>query len=416
MKVLLINKYHYIKGGSETYFFGVKKMLEDNGHTVITFSMKDDKNLESEYAKYFTHNVNYDSKSILDKIYNAINIIYSREAYIKLCRLIRDTKPDIAHVNLIYHQLSPSIFQALKKYNIPTVYTSHDYKIICPNYKCYNNVGVCTRCYGAKYYNCLLYKCHKESYLNSLLVTIEAYLHRLMKSYNTAHRIICPSRFMYNQLLEDGMERSKLICLPNFIADKFFEMKTEGLSFIRERTILYYGRLSKEKGIDLLIEAKKIISPDVKLRIIGTGPEEERLRKRVEDESIPNIEFLGFKQGNELFQEIQSSKCTIIPSLWNEVFGLTVVESYCLGTPVIGSDIAGIHEIIRDGITGFLFKCDDAKDLADKINRLISLQVNEYKNLVQNCLEEKKLYDPKQYYLKLFDIYKETMNKTKNKN
>lgn len=411
MKVLLINKYYYIKGGSETYFFGVKKMLEDNGHTVIVFSMKDDKNFESEYAKYFTHNVNYESKSILVRMFNAINLVYSRAAYVNLCRLIRDTKPDIAHVNLIYHQLSPSIFHALKKYNIPVVYTSHDYKIICPNYKCFNSVGICTRCYGAKYYNCMLYKCHKESFVNSLIVTVEAYLHRLIKSYNTAHRIICPSKFMYNQLLIDGIEKSKLVCLPNFIADKFIDMKNEGLNFLRERAILYYGRLSNEKGIDLLIEAKKMISPDVKLKIIGTGPEEERLKKRVMEESIPNIEFLGFKQGIDLFKEIQSSICTVIPSLWNEVFGLTVVESYCLGTPVIGSDIAGIHEIIRDGVTGFLFRCNDVKDLACKINRLISLQADEYKNLVLNCLEEKRLYDPKQYYLKLFDIYRETIIK-----
>jgi glycosyltransferase involved in cell wall biosynthesis len=239
---------------------------------------------------------------------------------------------------------------------------------------------------------------------------MEAYFHKFKKSYNIADKIISPSNFMHRQLIKGGLEEDKLICLPNFIPDKLYEMQNGGFKFVRDRTVLYYGRLAAEKGIDVLLEAKKLLPGDVKLKIIGTGPEEEKLKKRVDDEAIPNIQFLGFRQGLDLYQEIKSSKCTLLPSIWNEVFGLTVIESYCLGTPVIGSDIGGIQEIIKDGRTGFLSKCNDPGDFAEKINKLLTMPQNKYEAMVLNCLEEKKRYSPQQYYHSLLGIYNSIAN------
>lgn len=405
MKILLINKYHYIKGGSETYYFGLKKMLEDNGHSVVVFSMKDEKNYPSEFEEYFVDNIDYEDTRWKRKISNAMKLIYSNQAYQRLCRLIDQTKPDIAHVNLIYHQISPSIFHALKKNNIPIVYTAHDYKIICPNYKCFNVKGLCTRCYDGKFHNCLRYKCHKDSFSKSLLVTVEAYVHKILKSYNLAEKIICPSRFMYDQLIRGGVKKDKLVVLPNFITEELYLQTPGKMKIDQDISILFYGRLSKEKGIELLIEAKKQLSAEVRLKIIGTGPEEERLKQKVKDESIANIEFLGFMQGEDLYREIRSSICTVIPSIWNEVFGLTIVESYCFGVPVIGSSIGGIKEIIKDDVTGNLFKCGNINDLAKKINGLLNKNSKEYQLMSDNCLAEKNNYDPKLYYQGIIEIY-----------
>lgn len=164
MKILVLNKNNYIKGGSDTYLFNLIDSFEKKGHEVIMFSMKHPNNFESKYNDYFVDEVNYKDKGIRNKIKNAKKLINSREAYENLCKLIEDTKPDVAHINLIYHQLTPSVIHALRKYDIPMIYIVHDYKIICPNYKLYNNNEVCRKCYGGKYYNCFLEKCHKICY------------------------------------------------------------------------------------------------------------------------------------------------------------------------------------------------------------------------------------------------------------
>lgn len=409
MKILLVNKYYYIKGGSETYFFGLKKMLEDNGHEVIVFSMNDEKNFKSEYEKYFVSNIDYESERLLNKVRNALKLINSKEAYKKLCSLIEDTKPEIAHVNLVYHQLTPSIFHALKKYNIPIVFTSHDYKAICPNYKLLSNGQICTKCIGGKFYNCAINKCHKNSNMFSILLSIEAYYHKIRKSYDLADYIICPSRFMLEQLVKGGFKREKLIHLPNFLSNDF-ESKTVMNTKLLEKdnnTILYYGRLSSEKGLDLLLDVKKRIDKEFILKIIGTGPEEERLKERVKRENIKNVRFLGFKTGDELVNEIKSSKATIIPSVCHEVFGLTIIESYSTGTPVIGSNLGGIPEIIKENQTGFIFEHDNIESLKIAINKMLNMDVTspEYLDMVNNCLSFKEEFTPKKYYEKLIHIY-----------
>jgi glycosyltransferase involved in cell wall biosynthesis len=409
LKILLINKFFYIKGGSETYFFGLKKMLEDNGHEVIEFSMKDEKNFQSDYEKYFVENVDYEGSNKLRKIKNALKLINSHEAYKKLCKLIEDTKPDIAHVNLIYHQLTPSIFHALKKYNIPTVFTSHDYKVICPNYKLLTKGQICTKCIEGKFYNCAINKCHKNSVLFSTLLTIEAYYHKLRKSYNLADYIICPSNFMLEQLVKGGFKREKLIHLPNFITNDFLQ----GTKVISKQlkkdnnTMLYYGRLSSEKGLDLLLDVKKSIDKEFTLKIIGIGPDEGRLKERVKRENIKNVIFLGFKRGEELVNEIKSSKATIIPSVWHEVFGLTIIESYSTGTPVIGSNLGGIPENIKENQTGFIFEYDNIESLKNAVNKMLNIDVKsqDYLNMVNNCLSFKEEFSQKKYYEKLINIY-----------
>lgn len=404
LKVLLINKYFYVKGGSETYFFGLKKMLEDNGHETIEFSMHDDKNLYTRYKDYFVENVDYTTTNKWTKLKNGIKLINSKEAYLKLCKLIEETRPDIAHINLIYHQLTPSIFHALKKYKIPIVFTSHDYKMICPNYKLMSKNQICTKCVGGNFYNCAVNKCHKDSMVFSTLLSIEAYLHKFKKSYDLADYIICPSNFMREQLVNGGYKREKLIHIPNFLTNDFNSKISESKRG-DEKTLLFFGRLSLEKGLDLLLDAMKLVGNEIVLKVIGTGPEEERLKNRVESEKITNVKFLGFKNGMELVKEIESSKATIIPSVWHEVFGLTIIESYSTGTPVIGSNLGGIPEIINNHQTGFIFQHDDLSSLVKSINQLFSLSLKEYLKMSSNCLSYKENFTPNKYYLKLIKIY-----------
>ncbi|BFK82373.1 glycosyltransferase family 4 protein [Clostridium baratii] len=406
MKILMLDKYHYIKGGSETYLFALKDILEKKGHEIIMFSMQSDKNFESKYSKYFVKNIDYTQGGI-NKIKNAVKLINSKEAYNNLCRLIEDTKPDVAHINLIYHQLTPSVIHALKKYNIPMVYVSHDYKIVCPNYKIYNN-EVCRKCYGGKYINATKTKCHKNSFINSLLVTIEAYYHKYKKSYELIDKIITPSYFVKEELIKAGIREDKIIALPNFLTiDYNIDLK----NIKKENTLLYYGRLSNEKGLFVLMEAIKNIDKNINVKIIGVGPEEEKIRKFIEDEKLKNVKLLGFKSDKELYTEIAKAKCAVLPSIWHETFGLTVTEAFSLGTPVIGSKMGAIQENIINLETGALFDSKDSTDLANKINWLFNLKEEKYINLVQNSINKSKEYDIEKYYKKIINIYEEVLDK-----
>lgn len=410
MKILMIDKYHYIKGGSETYLFALKDMLEKNGHEIIMFSMNSKKNFPSKYSEYFVKNIDYKQGGI-KKITNALKLINSKEAYVKLCKLIEDTKPDVAHINLIYHQLTPSVIHALKKYNIPMVYISHDYKIVCPNYKLYNN-GVCRKCYGGKYINCVKTKCHKGSLVNSLLVTIEAYYHRFKRSYDLVDKIITPSNFVANELIKFGISSNKIKSLPNFLTVNH----NIDLSKIRKKnTLLYYGRLSNEKGLFVLMESLRYIKSDININIVGIGPEEKMLKTFIKDNKINNVNLLGFKSGQDLHNEIAKAKCTVLPSIWHEAFGLTVTESFALGTPVIGSKMGAIQENIEDKVNGAIFESGNSRELAEKINWIFSLDEREYRKLVENSINKSKEFDIDKYYTKIIGVYNEVILKSKNK-
>lgn len=409
MKILLINKYYYKKGGTETYTFGIKNMLEENGHDVAIFSMHDNKNNYSEYSDYFIENIDFNK----NKIKNSFKLIYSKEACEKLEKLINYYKPDICHVNLIYHHITPSVFHVLNKYNIPTVFTAHDYKIICPNYKIWNN-NRCHKCKNGKYINCLLSKCHKNSYINSMLMTIEAYTHKLIRSYENIDHIISPSKFMKNTLVDFGLDKSKITTIPNFL-DSYMEKNNIKGQVIGDY-ILYFGRLSEEKGIETFIKSKKYISHDIKYKIIGTGPMDKKIKELISRDNITNVEMLGFLEGEHLIKAISNSLCVVIPSEWDEVFGLTVIESFINRKLVITSKQGAFPELIEEGKNGYMFNTGNEKDLANKIDGIMNIDKNKLKNMQEEAhLSAKQKYSQENYYKSLINIYKESINnKTKN--
>ncbi|MBZ9687733.1 glycosyltransferase family 4 protein [Clostridium estertheticum] len=364
MRVLAVNKFYYIKGGSETYYFGLKAALEKNGHTVIPFSMKDEKNFKTEYQKYFINNIEYMNNSIIRKIINAGKIIYNFNAKKNISRLIKDALPDIAHLHIFQHQLSPSILYPLKKNNIPVVYTVHDLKSVCLNYKMFNSKGICEECKGKKYYKCAVNNCVKDSKVFSLVNVIEGYLHELLKSYEIIDMFITPSNFYKEKLIEFGMPKEKVVHIPNFINALEFEPKYE-----YEDYFVYIGRLSEEKGILTLIKAMKKVNKS-KLIIVGTGPLDKALKDYVEKNEMKNVEFAGFKSGLELKELIRNSRFMVIPSEWYENGPMSMLECMAYGKAIVGADIAGIPEmLIYDN--GVKFESGNEIDLTKKIMELL---------------------------------------------
>ena len=377
MRILQLNKFFYLRGGSSRYFFEVSKLLAHKGHKVGFFSMLDEKNNKSNWSKYFASPF---SHRTLDRLF------YSYEVNHKLSKLLDEFPADIAHLHTIYHQLSPSLLLELKKRNIPVIQTVHDYHLISLNYNLFHNGKICEITKQNLFYKGVVHKCRNNSYLYTFMEVIGKYFqYYLGWERNLVDLFIAPSYFMKNKLIEYGVEAEKIINLPHFIDHTDYQPNSGGGDYV-----LYFGRLSEEKGLSFLI---MVISqlPKIKLLIVGRGDEEENLKKKVEKLNLTNIKFLGFKDGIELRDLIRNCQFTILPSLWYEVFGMSILESFASGRTVLASKIGAIPEIIKDGINGFLFDPGNTDDCKEKILKLWSNPVL-IKNMGKNGREsvEKK--------------------------
>lgn len=365
MRILAVNKYFYLKGGCETYYFALNKALKDKGHDIIHFSMKDEKNAWSPYEKYFVNNIDYYDKSLFKRISYASKIIYSREAKKKISHLIKAGTPQLAHIHNFYHQLSPSILKEIKRNGIPIVYTAHDLKLICPNYQMLNRGEVCEKCSGKKFYACTLNRCMKNSLPASLVSTAEMCLHSMLRSFDAIDTIITPSRFYRNKFIEFGYAPERIVHIPNFV-----DTKANQPNYFSQGYIAYVGRISKEKGIMTLIQAMRNVK-SIDLYIVGDGPLKNEAEKQIEHFNLSNVKMLGFQTGKKLDSIIKNSKFTVLPSEWYENSPMSVFESMSYGKAVIGSNMGGIPELIEHEKTGLVFESKNSEQLAIQINYLI---------------------------------------------
>ncbi|MFA6550974.1 MAG: glycosyltransferase [Patescibacteria group bacterium] len=406
MKILQINKFFYLKGGAERCFFDTVEILEQHGHEVAVFSMVDKKNYPSRWQKYFVGNINYHTPAAwARKLSLALKFIRNREAAKKLQKLIDDFKPEIAHLHNIYHQLSPSIIKVLAKNKIPMVMTLHDYKVICPNYNLFVLGKNYDRCRQGKFYQCLLDRCVGGSFWQSLLGTIEAYYNQRL--YRQINLFIAPSKFLEQKFKDYGF-KERITNLPYAFIKR--ESQFTGENIIEENYFLYAGRISAEKGLDVLIKAMRNIN-NSRLIIAGDGPERERLEKLTAELKLKNkINFIGRQDQTALFNLIKNANAVIVPSVWHENLPYAVIEAMGLTKIVICSKIGGLLEMIEDGKTGFFFNPNDYRDLALVIKKTLNLKPNELKLIGERAnkvVEEK--YSPDQYYQKLINCYQQVI-------
>ncbi len=411
MKILNANKFYWFVGGSERYFFDLSNLLNSRGHEVIPFSMQDSRIRETPYSDYFVSNLDYGQISLLNLLRMGPKIVgkmvYSFESRKKIGELIKATKPDIAHIHMIDHQISPSILDVLKREGIPMIQTLHQYKLICPNYKLYigRKREICERCKGGRYYNTVVHRCLKNSILGSSLASFAMYVHKIFKLYEkNIDTFIVPSRFAKDKMVEFGIDPKKLIFLPYMVDTKYFSP-----NYSHSGYILYFGRLAEEKGIFTLLQAMKNF-PDVPLYIAGGGKLESALKKFVEQQGMDNVKFIGYKTGKNLTSLIRAAQFVVVPSEWYETFGLTIVESFACGKPVIGSDIGGITELISQE-TGLLFQPGNPEDLAEKIKYFLSHPsfLNEIGKNARRFIE--KCFSPDKHFEKIMDLYKRVLAK-----
>jgi glycosyltransferase involved in cell wall biosynthesis len=405
MNILLINKFLYPKGGDAISTLTTGELLKSKGHNVMFWGMEHPSNLANDPHNLFISNIDFNAGfSLTKQVKLAMNMLYSFEAKNKITDLVKKFKPDIVHLNNFAHQISPSVLDVFKQRQIPAVMTMRDYKMVCPVYTMLLNNRPCDKCANANYIHCLLNKCTKSSLAKSLLNTTEMYLHhRVLHIYDAIHTYISPSSFLMTKCQEMGFNH-RMAHLPNFVnLDSFAPDYTS-----HGARAVYFGRLSQEKGISTLLHAFKGL--DAHLDIIGDGPSSDAVSQEARSHKIDNVQFWGHLTGASLHDKIKASSVVIIPSEWYENNPRSVIEAFALGKPVIGANIGGIPELVKDNITGFTFTPWDAADLRTKITSLFAnLDVAVEMGRNGRKLVETEL-SAENHYLKLMEIYIEAIS------
>ena len=375
MKILMVNKFLYPRGGCETYMLNLAEELKAKGHEVEYFGMYDEHNTVGNSRGLYTTNMDFHSKGLARFLY-PFKIIYSSEAKRKLGKVLDDFKPDVVHMNNINFQLTPSVIYAVKKRNIPLVQTVHDYQMICPNHLLYSfgEVKPCERCLGGSKMNCLKYSCIHGSKIKSLIGAIEAKLYAALKTYKKVDLYICPSQFLEQKLLSaSDLYRGKTVALHNFIEKKPLP-KSEPP---QKPYVAFASRLSKEKGVTLLYEAAKML-PEYSFLVAGSGPDGDCLKE------VPNITMKGFLGGDELISLMANARVMLLPSVWYENCPLSILETHSFGVPVITMNSGGMAELVEDGKTGALVNEPTPEAIAAAIKRCFEDE-EYYNTLKQNC-------------------------------
>lgn len=380
MKVLLVNKFHYIKGGSETYYFSLAEALKQHGHEVLFFSMQDSRNFPCEQASYFVSNALMDG-SIGSKLNLLSHLAYSKEAYRNMKRLLMENKPDLIILNLVHKQLTLSIIDAIKEFDptLPIFWIMHDLTPVCPAYTMRDFQGnVCEQCLYGDYQNCVKKRCVKGSLLMSMLSRYEAEYIRKKMWYDKVDLYICPSDFHRKKLTEGKFTTRPIVTLRNSLPSN-----TEySIGESDDGYLLYLGRLSPEKGVGTLLEAVR--KNGGRLVVLGTGPQEKELQKQAKD--MPNVEFKGFQSGEALKLFVKNCRCVVLPSECYENCPYSAMEAMAMGKPLIVSKNGGLPELVEDGKNGYI--CDTtAESLAAAIQKMQNLSVEEYGQMAQTALD-----------------------------
>lgn len=362
-RLLSLNSYHYRRGGSDVVFLEQDALFREMGWETAVMAMNHPQNLPSSWSGYFVDELEFGKASgLIDKLRKASKVVYSFEAQRKLRELLSVFRPDVAHLHCVYHHLSPSVLPVLSEAGVPVVLTAHDLKIACPAYKMFNRTGICERCRTGSVLNVVRYRCVRDSLGASAVVAVESAVQRSLDLYRRhVGRVIAPSRFYRNKLIEWNWAPEQIAYVPNYVeADRFEPSRSHGDYF------LFIGRLDPLKGVRTLVEAA--LAAGVPLRIAGTGPQEAELRGMPGAE---RVQWLGFCSGEKLWEQVRGARALVLPSEGYENAPMSVLEAYACGTPVIGADIGGIPELIAPG-AGWLFRSGDVADLAARLSEVAS--------------------------------------------
>ena len=365
LKILLVNKFYYPRGGDCVVMMNTESLLLSAGYEVAVYAMQYPETVDSPYKKYFASEVKF-AGGLGAKVNGLKRTLGMGDITESFTKLLDDFQPDVVHLHNIHSYLSPVLGQIAHSRGIRVVWTLHDYKLLCPSYSCMRDARPCELCYTQKC-GVLKHRCMKGSLAASAIAWLEAkkWNRKVLESFTDA--FICPSEFMASKMELGGFDTQKLKVLCNFVDPKKLEILRATDCTSRADYYCYVGRLSEEKGVRSLLEAASKVKHE--LRIAGGGPLTDELKAQYAH--CPNIKFLGHLDAHGVASLLSQAKCSVMPSVCYENNPLGVIESLCAGTPVVGANIGGIPELISAD-TGIIFESGNAEALATGIDMAMS--------------------------------------------
>lgn len=352
MRIVLVNKFLYPHGGAERAVLALGTALERRGHEVYWFGMAHPDNQVHGERVELVQRRDYHARGP-GRFRDAALMLYSWEARRRMGRLVERVRPDLVHMHNIYHQLTPSILDAVRARSLPLLMTLHDYKLVCPRYDMLRHGKPCDACVEEGPGACMRYRCG-GGLANSMLLAAESALHRVRGSYDAVQRFLAPSRFLMRVLRRAGWEPQRLEYVPNFAPTRTGANETapDRAAADAERFV-YAGRLSAEKGLRTLVRAVRELDRGTWV-VCGRGPLEPELRRAARTLPEGRMVLRGHLEPEELWREMRRSRFTVLPSECFENAPMAVLESMALARPVLASDIGGVPELVEDGVHGRL--------------------------------------------------------------
>lgn len=394
-RVLVVNKFYYNRGGDCVCTLNLETLLKSQGWDVAVYAMKYPENFPNEYDKYFAEEVSF-SGGIGAKLAAGKRLFGMGDIKKSFAKILQDFKPEVVHLQNIHSYLSPIVAKMAKDFGAKVVWTLHDYKLLCPSYSCLRDGKPCELCYTDKS-NVLKLRCMKGSLVASVLGYLEAKRWNRDCLERCTDAFVCPSGFMARKMAQGGFSKEKLHTVCNFIDPAKLAAFAKLPVDKREPYYLYVGRLSEEKGVGTLLDVASRLQ--YRLKIAGGGSSAEELRAKYKD--CKNIEFLGHQTADRVAELLSKAVCSVCPSEWYENNPLSVIESLCAGTPVIGANIGGIPELIDNGKSGYVFASGDKEELMKVVEQAF---VKDWDNAAirENALEH---FSPGVYFDKIKLIY-----------
>jgi len=382
MKILQVHNHYQFSGGEDTVFSNEYKLLAYYGHEVLQFTKS---------------NKDIDNYNIFQKSRLFFNAVYSRSAFEEILKIIEENKPDVCHIHNTLALITPSIYYACKERGVPVVQTLHNYRLMCANAYLFRNGKVCEECIGKSLYHSVKYGCYRNSRLQTFVLARTIEWNKKQGTWNNLiDAYIALTEFSKQKFIEGGLPENKIFVKPNFLfEDPNYSEKNGGF-------FLFAGRLDVTKGFNVLIKAAEKL-PDVKFKVAGDGT----LRSNLD--GVLNIEYLGQLNRNDLILELKKSSAIIFPSVWYETFGLSIIESFACGKPVIASNLGAMAGLIENGKTGLLFEPGNVDDLVKKI-LWAKNNPEKMKEMGLNARKEfEEKYTPEKNYKILMNIYEKVI-------
>jgi glycosyltransferase involved in cell wall biosynthesis len=408
LRILHVNKFLYRRGGADCYALDVSALQSKRGDIVEYFGMAHPQNQRCTFEDLFPGEIEFSPTppSLAGKLKAAGRLLYSPAARRAMEQVLDRFVPDLVHLHNIYHQLSPSILQPLRARGIPAVMTLHDYKLACPTYLFLDHGQVCEACLGGRFHQAILRRCNEGSIVASSLNAIEMTVHTATGAYSPIHLFACPSRFLMGKMTAAGVFVERLRWLPNFV-----EAEQTPLKENPGGDVVYFGRLSEEKGADIAIDAAARLG--ARLLIAGDGPARARFEEHARRLGADGISFLGHLPKGELMELVRSASVVVLPSRCHENQPLSVLESFAAGVPVVGTTLGGVPELIEPGVDGELAPPNDASAMADALAGLLENPQRAFRMGRAARAKVESEYSPELHLARLDELYGEAITRAR---